>query len=109
MPPTRCPLTVPELRHARGRRTTPPKPTLSRLKETLFSLRTWLAASPSDEFLAQRVSLLFRLCGSAVPAIILPSAVAAFALWGYVGDNLLVSWLIWLGAASLLRFLLNRA
>src|SRR5258706_6013134 len=109
MPPTRRLLTVPELRHARfgARRRRDPRQATSR--ENLFSLRTLLAPSPSDEFLAQRVSLLYRLCGSDVPTIILTSAVAAFALWGYVGDNLLVSWLIWLGTASLLRFLLNRA
>jgi signal transduction histidine kinase len=78
-------------------------------KENVFSLRTLLAKSPPDEFLPQRVSLLFRLSGSDVPVIILTSAVAAFALWGYVSDNLLISWMIWLGVASLLRFLLNRA
>jgi signal transduction histidine kinase len=63
----------------------------------------------SAEFLPQRVSLLYRLSGSDVPAILLTSAVAAFALWGYISENLLVAWLIWLVLASLVRILLNRA
>ncbi len=75
----------------------------------MLSLRTLLTRPSPDEFLAQRVSLLFRLSGSDAPVILLTSVVAAFALWGYVSDNLLVSWLIWLTAASLLRFALNRA
>jgi PAS domain S-box-containing protein len=63
----------------------------------------------SAEFLPQRVSLLYRLSGNDVPAILLASAVAAFALWGYISDQLLVAWLIWLVLASLVRILLNRA
>jgi PAS domain S-box-containing protein len=76
----------------------------------VISLRTLVATAPaSDELLPQRVSLLYRLSGSDIPVILLTSAVAAFALWGYVNDNLLISWMIWLVVASLLRFLLNRA
>jgi signal transduction histidine kinase len=78
-------------------------------KGNVTSLRTLIAVSPPVEFLPQRVSLLYRLSGTDVPAILLTSAVAAFALWGYVGENFLVSWLIWLVLASLLRYLLNRA
>jgi signal transduction histidine kinase len=63
---------------------------------------------PSAEFLPQRVSLLYRLAGKDIPAILLTSAIAAFALWGYIGDSLLVSWLVWLVLASLIRFVLNR-
>jgi PAS domain S-box-containing protein len=63
----------------------------------------------SAEFLPQRVSLLYRLSGNDVPAILLTSAIAAFALWGYVSDKLLVAWIIWLALASLVRIVLNRA
>lgn len=66
------------------------------------------SAPHSAQFLAQRVSLLYRLSGKDVPAILLIAATTAFALWGYVNDNLLVSWLIWLVLASLIRFVLNR-
>jgi PAS domain S-box-containing protein len=55
------------------------------------------------------VSLLYRFSGNDVPAILLTSAIAAFALWGYISDRLLVAWLIWLVLASLVRILLNRA
>lgn len=76
----------------------------------MISLRTLVATAPApDEFLPQRVSLLYRFSGSDIPVILLTSAVAAFALWGYVNDNLLISWMIWLVVASLLRVLLNRA
>jgi len=68
-----------------------------------------IAALSSAEFLPQRVSLLFRLAGSDVPAIFIVSAIAAFALWGYISDALLVAWLIWLVVASLVRYALNRA
>ncbi len=71
--------------------------------------RAALGAISSAEFLPQRVSLLYRLSGNDVPAILLTSAVAAFGLWGYIGDKLLVAWLIWLVLASLVRILLNRA
>jgi PAS domain S-box-containing protein len=63
----------------------------------------------SAEFLPQRVSLLYRLAGSDVPAIFVVSVIAAFALWGYISDVLLAAWLIWLVVASLVRFALNRA
>jgi signal transduction histidine kinase len=63
----------------------------------------------SAEFLPQRVSLLFRLAGKDVPAIVVVSLIAAFALWGYISDQLLVAWLVWLVVASLVRLALNRA
>ncbi|HEY6240231.1 MAG TPA: ATP-binding protein [Burkholderiales bacterium] len=71
--------------------------------------RASVGALPSAEFLPQRVSLLYRLSGNDVPAILLTSAVAGFALWGYISDKLLVAWLIWLVLASLVRIALNRA
>src|SRR5204863_462988 len=61
------------------------------------------------EFLPQRVSLLYRLAGSDVLAIMVVSGIAAFALWGYISDRLLAAWLIWLMVTSLVRFVLNRA
>jgi signal transduction histidine kinase len=62
----------------------------------------------SGEFLPQRVSLLYRLSGNDVPAILLASGIAAFALWGYISDQLIVAWLVWLALASLVRVGLNR-
>lgn len=76
--------------------------------EGVNSARAATGVLPSAEFLPQRVSLLYRLAGKDVPAILLTSAIAAFALWGYIGDSLLVSWLIWLALASFIRFVLNR-
>jgi signal transduction histidine kinase len=71
--------------------------------------RASIGALSSAEFLPQRVSLLYRLAGKDVPAILLTAVIAAFALWGYISDKLLVAWLIWLVLASLVRILLNRA
>jgi len=71
--------------------------------------RASIGALSSAEFLPQRVSLLYRLSGNDVPAILLTSAIAGFALWGYISDKLLVAWLIWLVLASLVRILLKRA
>src|SRR5882672_4044764 len=68
-----------------------------------------MSALPSAEFLPQRVSLLYRFSGNDVPAILLTSAVAAFALWGYISDKLLFAWLTWLVLASLARVALKRA
>jgi len=70
--------------------------------------RASIGALSSAEFLPQRVSLLYRLSGNDVPAILLTSAIAAFALWGYISDKLLFAWLIWLVLASLVRFALKR-
>ncbi len=75
----------------------------------MTSSRTAIPMLPSAEFLPQRVSLLYRLSGTDAPTILLTSAIAAFALWGFISDSLLASWLIWLVLASLLRFALNRA
>jgi len=66
------------------------------------------SALSSAEFLPQRVSLLFRLAGKDVPAIFAVSVIAAFALWGYISDQLLVAWLVWLVVASLVRIAFNR-
>ena len=75
----------------------------------MSSSRTLEGALPSAEFLPQRISLLYRLSGKDIPAILIISGIAWFALWGYVSDSLLVSWLVWLVLASLARWGLNRA
>jgi signal transduction histidine kinase len=80
-----------------------------RPQEANVAPRVSIAALSSAEFLPQRVSLLYRLSGSDVPAIFLVSGIAAFALWGYISNSLLAAWLIWLVVASLVRILLNRA
>jgi len=71
--------------------------------------RVSISALSSAEFLPQRVSLLYRFSGNDVPAILLTSAVAAFALWGYISNKLLFAWLTWLVLASLARIALKRA
>ena len=71
--------------------------------------RASISALSSAEFLPQRVSLLYRFSGNDVPAILLTSAVAAFALWGYISNKLLFAWLAWLVLASLVRIVLKRA
>src|SRR6267378_942735 len=77
--------------------------------ENVTAPRASIGALSSAEFLPQRVSLLYRLSGNDVPAILLTSAIAAFALWGYISDKLLAAWLIWLVLASLVRIALKRA
>src|SRR5207302_10115066 len=81
----------------------------TRKNENVTTSRTSIGALPLAEFLPQRVSLLYRLSGNDVPAILLTSVIAAFALWGYISDKLLVAWLIWLVVASLVRIVLKRA
>jgi PAS domain S-box-containing protein len=71
--------------------------------------RASISALSSAEFLPQRVSLLYRFSGNDIPAILLTSAVAAFALWGYISNKLLFAWLTWLVMASLARIALKRA
>jgi signal transduction histidine kinase len=74
----------------------------------VFTRRSLLAL-PSAEFLPQRVSLLYRLAGKDIPAILLTAGVVAFGLWGIISERLLVAWLIWLVLASLVRLALARA
>src|SRR5207245_908708 len=76
--------------------------------ENVTAPRASIGALSSAEFLPQRVSLLYRLSGNDVPAILVTSAIAAFALWGYISDKLLAAWLIWLVLASLVRIALQR-
>ncbi len=77
--------------------------------ENVTPSRAPVGALSSAEFLPQRVSLLYRLSGKDVPAILLTAAIAAFALWGYISDKLLFAWLIWLVLASVVRLVLKRA
>ena len=62
----------------------------------------------SVAYLPERVSMLYRLCGTDVPVIFLAAGVTAFALWGNVSAKLMALWFIWLGAASVLRYALAR-
>jgi signal transduction histidine kinase len=66
-----------------------------------------IGATSSVEFLPRRISLLYRLSGTDLPYILLPSAIAAFALWGYISDKLIFAWLTWLVLASLVRIALR--
>jgi signal transduction histidine kinase len=68
-----------------------------------------LSALPSSDFLPQRISLLYRLSGRDVPAILVASLIVAFGLWGNIGDKLLAAWMVWLVVASLVRLGLARA
>ena len=60
------------------------------------------------DFLSERVSLLYRMCGEDTPVILLTGALAAFALWGVVKVSLLLSWALWLCGASFARYVLAR-
>jgi signal transduction histidine kinase len=84
-------------------------PLFTQKKENVTTSRASIGALSSAEFLPQRVSLLYRLSGNDVPAILLTSVITAFALWGYISDKLLIAWLIWLVLASLVRIALKRA
>jgi len=74
----------------------------------LTKLRSRLAAMSSVEYLPERVSILYRLSGTDVPIILVAASITAFALWGYVGANLIAIWFIWLGAASAVRYAMAR-
>jgi signal transduction histidine kinase len=72
------------------------------------SVRGVLSALPSSDFLPQRVSLLYRLSGRDVPAILPASLIVAFGLWGNISDAMLAAWIVWLIVASLVRVGLAR-
>ncbi len=74
----------------------------------LTKLRSRLAAMSSVEYLPERVSMLYRLSGTDVPIILVAASITAFALWGYVGVNLIVIWFVWLGVASMVRYAMAR-
>jgi signal transduction histidine kinase len=73
------------------------------------SVRGLLSALPGSEFLPQRVSLLYRLSGRDLPAILPAALIVAFGLWGNIGDAMLAAWIAWLLVASLVRMGLARA
>ena len=62
----------------------------------------------SVEYLPERVSMLYRLSGTEVPIILVAAAITAFAMWGFIGVNLIVIWFIWLGVASAVRYAMAR-
>jgi len=74
----------------------------------LTKVRSRLAAMSSVEYLPERVSMLYRLSGTDVPIILVAASITAFALWGYIGVNLIASWFVWLGVASTLRYAMAR-
>ena len=74
----------------------------------LTTLRSRLAAMSSVEYLQERVSMLYRLSGTDVPIILVAASITAFALWGYIGVNLIAIWFIWLGVASVVRYAMAR-
>lgn len=62
----------------------------------------------SVEYLPERVSMLYRLSGTDVPIIMVAASITAFAMWGFIGVNLIVLWFIWLGVASTVRYAMAR-
>jgi PAS domain S-box-containing protein len=74
----------------------------------LSKFRSRMAAISSVAYLPERVSMLYRLSGTDVPIIIIAAAITAFALWGYIGVNLIAIWFIWLGVASAVRYAMAR-
>src|SRR3990167_7313712 len=74
-------------------------------KHPASSLRQTVAA---DDFLAERVSLLYRFALQDVLALLLATGVTAFALWGYVETRLLALWLGWMECACVARVILYR-
>jgi PAS domain S-box-containing protein len=62
----------------------------------------------SVEYLPERVSMLYRLSGTDVPIILVAASITAFALWGYVGVNLIAIWFVGLAVASTVRYVLAR-
>jgi len=48
-----------------------------------------VAAIFSVEHLPEHVSMLYRLSGTNVPIIVVAAGITAFALWGYIGANLM--------------------
>ncbi len=74
----------------------------------LSNFRSRLAAVSSVAYLPERVSMLYRLSGTDVPIIIIAAAITAFALWGYIGTNLIAIWFVWLGVASSVRYAMAR-
>ena len=74
----------------------------------LAKLRGRLASMSSVEYLPERVSMLYRLSGTDVPIILVAASITAFALWGYIGVNLIVGWFVWLGVASTVRYAMAR-
>ena len=74
----------------------------------LAKLRGRLASMSSVEYLPERVSMLYRLSGTDVPIILVAASITAFAMWGYIGVNLIAMWFIWLGIASMVRYAMAR-
>jgi len=71
-------------------------------------LRSRLASMSSDEYLPERVSMLYRLSGTDVPIILVAASITAFSMWGYIGVDLIAMWFIWLGLASTVRYAMAR-
>jgi PAS domain S-box-containing protein len=63
--------------------------------------------SPPDDFLSERVSLLYRFTVQDIPALVLVTGITAFALWGYIEPLLLGLWLAWMAIACTIRVVLN--
>jgi PAS domain S-box-containing protein len=62
----------------------------------------------SDDFLPERVALLYRFAHQDIVALAFATGVTAFALWGYVEVRLLGLWLVWMVLACTVRVVLHR-
>lgn len=62
----------------------------------------------SDDFLPERVALLYRFAHQDIVALAFATGVTAFALWGYVEVRLLGLWLVWMALACAVRVVLHR-
>ncbi len=74
----------------------------------LTTLRSRLAAMSADEYLQERVSMLYRLSGTDVPIILVAASITAFAMWGFIEVSLIAIWFVWLGVASMVRYAMAR-
>ena len=74
----------------------------------LTTLRSRLAAMSTDEYLQERVSMLYRLSGTDVPIILVAASITAFAMWGFIEVSLIAIWFVWLGVASAVRYAMAR-
>lgn len=64
-------------------------------------------ALASEQFLPERVALLYRLSGADTAMVLAIAVVGAFALWEALDNRLLIAWAIWLIAGSVVRIALR--
>lgn len=84
--------------------------TMTQTSATRRSFAFWRGSDiAADAYLPERVALLYRVDIRGLAPMVLVTAIASLALWGFIYTPLLVAWIAWFGSMRTARWLMSIA